>query len=120
MFSVELHTSDVARLAEFYRDVIGVDIGPGDDDATHFETFWGEWGSESKDPFFFFAIQPLDASGVATTGLELGLDVTDLEAVHARVVAAGGDVVEPIADKPWGRAASYRDPQGNTVQLTES
>jgi len=58
-------------------------------------------------------------SGTATTGVEIGLEVTDLSGVHDRVVTAGAEVVEEPNDKPWGRAASYRDPQGNVVQLTE-
>jgi predicted enzyme related to lactoylglutathione lyase len=106
-------------MAAFYRDVIGVELGPGDDEATHFEAYWGDWGPDSTDPFFFFAIQPLAAGAPPTTGVEIGFDVPDLDAAHARVTAAGVTVVEAPVAKGWGRAASYLDPQGNTVQLSE-
>ena len=115
--SLELHTDDVEGLARFYRDVIGVPIGPGDDEKSHYETFWGSFGGDDDD-FLFFAIQPI-TQGVATHGAEIGFSVTDLDGVHERIVAAGAEVVEPPSPRPWGRAATYRDPAGNLVQLTE-
>ncbi|MEY2418585.1 MAG: hypothetical protein QOG90_1265 [Actinomycetota bacterium] len=115
-FSVEIHTDDVAGVAAFYRDVIGVSLEPGDDEATHYETYAGEWGGAD---FFFFAIQPLGAGGV-TTGVELGFEVTDLDTTHERIAATGARVIEPPVEKPWGRAATYMDPAGNLVQLNEA
>lgn len=47
--AVELHVRDVATVAAFYRDVIGVGLEPGDEAATHFECSSGEWGG----PDFF-------------------------------------------------------------------
>ena len=114
--AVELHTDDVDALARFYRDVIGLDLGPGDAEATHYESSWGDWGAPD---FFFFGIQPATEASGTTTGVEVGFEVDDVERVHARAVAAGAVVVEPPTARPWGTAATYRDPQGNLVQLTQ-
>ena len=38
----------------------------------------------------------------------------DVDAVHARAVAAGAEVVRPLADTPYGsREFAVRDPEGN-------
>jgi MerR family transcriptional regulator, thiopeptide resistance regulator len=40
--------------------------------------------------------------------------VDDIDAHHARSLAAGADIVDPLADKPWGvREYGARDPQGH-------
>jgi uncharacterized glyoxalase superfamily protein PhnB len=42
------------------------------------------------------------------------LVIDDPDAVHDRVVAAGGDVVSPLSDQDYGsRDFSVRDPEGN-------
>lgn len=56
---------------------------------------------------------------MTTTGAQVGFEVGSLDEIHERVSAAGADVVEPPTDRPWGRAATYADPSGNLVQLTE-
>jgi uncharacterized glyoxalase superfamily protein PhnB len=49
-------------------------------------------------------------------GFYLQLNVasgSDVDAAHARVVAAGGEVLSPPADRPWGvRMFQFRDPDG--------
>lgn len=114
--AVEIHTTEVETVAAFYRDIIGVPIAPGDDAATHYEASWGEWGGEG---FFFFAIQPVGKAGAITTGAEIGFEVDDLAAAHARAVDAGATVVDPPSERPWGSAAVYADPAGNLVELTQ-
>jgi predicted enzyme related to lactoylglutathione lyase len=115
LMSVELHTDDVAGLARFYVDVVGLDLAPGDDEATHYETSWGEWGGND---FCFFAIQPI-THGPPTTGLEFGFEVDSLAVAHEKAVAAGAEVVEAPTPRPWGAHAVYRDPAGNLVELNE-
>lgn len=42
--------------------------------------------------------------------------VRDLEAALSRATAAGADVLEPIATRPWGERSFYvRDPFGNKL-----
>ncbi len=55
------------------------------------------------------------AEGEATRNAELGLVVDDLGAAHMRAVAAGAVIVAA----PDGTTATYRDPEGNLVTLTQ-
>ena len=52
--------------------------------------------------------------------IEIGFVVTDLDAVDERLRAAGTTIVRAPEDLPWGRTAVYRDPDGNSVSLTQS
>lgn len=45
------------------------------------------------------------------------LFANDLEAMQARVEAAGGSVVRPIFDFPGGRRFHFRDPAGNELAV---
>jgi predicted enzyme related to lactoylglutathione lyase len=52
--------------------------------------------------------------------LLLSVAVDDVEAVLARVEQAGGAVLGPPNDMPWGqRVAHVKDPDGNLVNLTQ-
>src|SRR6266850_8500481 len=43
-----------------------------------------------------------------------------IDLVQARLIVAGTPVVRPPEQRPWGRTAAYRDPDENTVSLTET
>lgn len=43
------------------------------------------------------------------------IEVGDLEATHAAVVAAGGSITQPIFAFPGGRRFHFRDPNGNEL-----
>ena len=49
----------------------------------------------------------------------LSIDVDDVDQVLGRVAAAGGEVLGPANDMPWGqRVGHIKDPDGNSVNLT--
>jgi lactoylglutathione lyase len=53
------------------------------------------------------------------SGTEIVLEVDDLDAEHARVVAAGWPIEEDLADRPWGlRDFRVLDPSGYYLRLT--
>jgi uncharacterized glyoxalase superfamily protein PhnB len=69
-------------------------------------------GSEKKDGAFA-TLQSTPARLNGTTQSPY-LVVPDADAAHARVVAMGGEIVMPLADKPHGgRDFSCRDPEGH-------
>lgn len=50
------------------------------------------------------------------TGIALGVQVADADAVHERMVAAGVAIVRPPTDQPWGhRNVTVTDPSGIEV-----
>ena len=49
---------------------------------------------------------------------DLSIEVDDADAVHARAVAAGLEILRPLADESWGvRRLFLRDPFGQTVAV---
>lgn len=64
----------------------------------------GAWGG--------LITQPRDLDGRTTQGP--CVVVADVDAHHARARAAGAEIVEPIADQPYGgRGYACRDPEGH-------
>jgi predicted enzyme related to lactoylglutathione lyase len=45
------------------------------------------------------------------------LFATDLEAMHAKVLAAGGQITRPIFSFPGGRRFHFSDPSGNELAV---
>lgn len=58
-----------------------------------------------------------DAQAEATRAPLPVLFATDLEAMQARVEAAGGRIVKPIFAFPGGRRFHFRDPAGNELAV---
>jgi len=120
LIEIELRVRDVARSARFYRDLVGVTVGDvethGADSEPHVHATWGEW-TPNEPSLLMLNIYP--AEGPVSSS-RIGFAVGDLAATHARLAAAGVEVVSEPADRPWGRTAAYRDPDGNTVSLTET
>ena len=111
---VALRVRDLGASARFYGDAIGIPLrqSGGWDEEIHCEYSWTDGA------YMHFALFPAAAGG-GTRDVELSFFVDDLEAAHARAVAAGAEVASEPKDEPWGRTAGYRDPDGNLVSLTQ-
>ncbi|WP_248960495.1 VOC family protein [Sphaerisporangium perillae] len=49
---------------------------------------------------------------------EMSIEVDDVDAVHAAVVASGAEIVHPLQDEPWGvRRFFVLDPNGRVVNV---
>ena len=110
---VNVFVSDLAKAADFYEHVLGLEKKFGDP----------EHGYAS------FAAGPV-ALGLAVPGdaqrdmighhTGVGFSVADLEAEHARLAAAGVHFTEPPERYPWGGfMALFADPDGNVYYLDE-
>jgi len=119
---VVLEVADLARSVHFYRDLLGLplhleDHAPetGGDrwiSGAHAATSWHDGA------FLHFALY--QSKGVVTKDAQLGFATDDIAAAHARLAAAGVRFDHPPRGEPWGLTARYRDPDGNSVSLTES
>ena len=93
----------------FYSDVIGLELQMRED----------QFGYASFDagPVSLALAETDDASLVGRhTGI--GLMVEDIDAEHARLVAAGVEFDMPPTRQPWGGTlALFRDPEGNVFYL---
>lgn len=121
LMEIELRVGDVERSRRFYRDLLGVPVGDpethGADAERHCHATWGDWSGPAPS-FLMLNIYPADEA--RTTLTRFGFVVPDLAGVHERLRAAGATIVEEPTDHPWGRTGVYRDPDGNTVSVTET
>jgi len=121
LIEIELRVADVERSRRFYRDLIGVPVGEpethGADTEPHAHATWGEW-SGAEPSLLMLNIYPAGEAGATTS--HIGFVVEDLDALDEELRAAGTMVVRAPQDLPWGRTATYRDPDGNWVSLTQS
>jgi predicted enzyme related to lactoylglutathione lyase len=99
---VEFPATDLPATKQFYAQAFGwgfVDYGP------EYAAFMGE-GADGG----FHA----GTEGRPTKPLVI-LYAHDLEAMEAKVRAAGGEITMPIFDFPGGRRFHFRDPSGNEL-----
>lgn len=51
---------------------------------------------------------------------DISIEVDDVDAVHARAVDAGFEIVYPLTDEDWGlRRFFVRDPNGAVINVTQ-
>jgi predicted enzyme related to lactoylglutathione lyase len=66
-----------------------------------------------------FEIYPARNAADATTAVRLGFSVPSVEEAIGKLLTAGGRLVAPAKDSPWGRRAVVDDPEGHRVELTQ-
>lgn len=109
-------TQDLERLRRFYEDVLGFPVLE--------ETPSGIYYGGAAGTMFAVTVSGGKASGSHT---QMGFRVTDIEAVVAELRARGvvfeeyetPKTVDSIADMPAGRAAWFRDPDGNVIGMIQ-
>jgi len=103
----------------FYRDQLGIALVEDKDHGGSDRWISGDhaalsWGGAA---FLHFALY--QSKGVVTRDVQLGFPVADLDEIHRRLVAEGVPVIHAPRKEPWGLTARYRDPDGNSISLTE-
>jgi predicted enzyme related to lactoylglutathione lyase len=104
---VELPVSDVPEAKAFYEAAFGWSLtgfGPSYAATLTGDTDIGLQG---------------DAAEATKAPLPV-IDVPDLEAAHAAVLAAGGRIVRPIFAFPGGRRFHFLDPAGNELAAVKA
>ncbi|QXJ19577.1 VOC family protein [Actinomadura graeca] len=116
MSRLSLPVSDQDRAKDFYVGVLGFEVlgdspVPFADGARWLEVGPAGGGTSAV------LVTWLEMEPGALTGLML--ETTDIDADLARLRGAGVDVHGP-ADTPWGRQATFADPDGNGIVLAEA
>jgi len=97
----------------FYAEVIGLE--PVEE--------WSEQGHgavfSAGGPARLEVIDVPDAPAVAASDATfIGLQVTDIDPIHARAIAGGHEIVREPTERPWGgRGFVVRDPNGVAVNV---
>jgi predicted enzyme related to lactoylglutathione lyase len=103
----DLH-GEPAASREFYEDVIGLELGM---DLGWVVTF-GSTSNETAQ----LTVMSKDAS--APVSPDVSIEVEDVDAVHAKAVERGYEIVHPVTDEPWGvRRFFVRDPNGAVINV---
>jgi lactoylglutathione lyase len=118
--SAIVYVKDVSASLAFYERVVGVERDHVDDDGSYGELasgigFAANWHVERH------LRQPWrnEPDGIPF-GFELEFAVDDVDAAFARAIEAGALPVWEPQDKPWGRAAMFRDPDGVLVHVSDA
>jgi lactoylglutathione lyase len=116
-----VYVENVAASLAFYEGVLGVERDHLDDDGSYGELksgigFAANWQAERHldGPF-----RRSERDGIPL-GFELDFAVDDVEAAFRRAIQAGAAPVWEPQDKPWGRAAMFRDLDGVLVHISRA
>ena len=104
---IEIPTTDIARSADFYSRVFGWKTRKRGNGATAFDDTTGQVSGtwlQGRPP----SAQP---------GLLVYIMVDDAEATVKTIVAAGGEIVQPIGADAPEITVRFRDPGGNVIGL---
>ena len=113
--AVLLVSKDPERLANFYRDVIGLPIV----DEQHGETA-KHYGCELGD--LHFAIHPIEnfeGTGFSPGSIKLAFTVFDLNTFVEKVKSKGVKLAYEPKDTGFGKMTALTDPDGNYIQFTQ-
>lgn len=96
----------------FYRDTLGLEVVTSWDEHGRGIIFAAA-GSGQVEVF-----EHVEAEPATFEGMKVAWEVDDVDADHARLVAAGVTVTDPPTDRPWGhRNVAIRDPNGLEIVL---
>lgn len=114
---VFFRSSNPAKLAAWYRDVLGMDIEEWG------TTFGNAFSPEAmpKNSFTVWSAFAADTTyfGNAKQSFMINLVVDDLDMALANVKASGAEVVPEKEEQDYGRFGWVIDPDGNRVELWE-
>ncbi len=114
---VYLNVQDMNRAVAFYRDVLQMKVIDTDEWWSSLECGGIRIGLHGTGGKPVPAI-PHDAHG-AHCGATLTLRTDDIRADFARMEKAGARFLSKIEEEPWGKLATFVDPDGNVLKLME-
>jgi predicted enzyme related to lactoylglutathione lyase len=103
--------SDMDRALEFYGDTLGLDIEQQEDDWSLVVAGAVRVGLNGRSE---------EMSG-GEGGAVIAFAVSDdIETSVDELAAAGVEIAGGVSEYPWGKVATFLDPDGNELQLYES
>ena len=103
----DLH-GDPAASRAFYEDVMGLEL---DMDLGWIATFASTSNETAQ-------LSVMSSDATAAVAPDVSIEVEDVDAVHAKAVGRGCEIVHPLTDEPWGvRRFFVRDPNGAVINV---
>ena len=119
---VRLLVTDYPTCFRFYRDVLGLPIGFGDEGGPYGDfvagaAFLALYDRRLMDEAIGGTGKPLSAE--AMDRLTLSMEVDSVDGTYEQLRARGVKFVTEPLDRPaWGiRTAHFRDPEGNLIEI---
>lgn len=121
IFAITLFAEDLSATKQFYREVFGLPLAFEDENSAVFNfgnTLINLLATSAAPELIAPApIAPLDAGA----RLQLTIQVPDVDALCAQLVAAGVALLNGPLDRPWGlRTATFRDPGGHIWEIAQA
>ena len=105
----DLH-GDPAASRAFYEDVVGLELAMDMDWIVTFRSSSNETAQ----------LTVMGGDATAPVAPDVSIEVEEVDAVHARAVERGYEIVHPITDEPWGvRRFFVRDPNGAVINVMQ-
>ncbi len=116
--AITLFVEDVAEAKGFYQEVFGLPVVFEDDDSAVFN-FGNTLINLLKTTAARELIDPATVAGSeAGAGLQLTIEVDDVDATCTELTARGVELLNGPLDRPWGvRTASFKDPGGHIWEI---
>ena len=119
---IGIFVSDIGRMVEFYRDVLGMEVKSEGDYYTLFEHEGIELGMFARSMMGDFIEAELTYPSGLNGTFSLSIDVDDFYDVDdefERIIEAGATPVAQPKDVPWGqRSSMVADPEGNMIEIS--
>ena len=105
-------TDDPAGTREFYEQFVGFELVMEEDGLMMFAS------PSVRTTQVIVAWASPTAMDPAVLGVNISIEVDDVDGAYAQAQAAGREIVRPIADEPWGiRRFFVREPSGLTINI---
>src|SRR5262245_57066643 len=101
---------DIDRAIRFYRDVLGFTIQLEEED----------WAVFQEGVGLMVSPEPLPQDNINLNSVIITLDVANVNVVYGELIERGVPFLVPPTDVGGATAASFRDTEGNLLQLVES
>lgn len=120
-----LRSQDLEGSVQFYVDVLGFSVRRGGPPEGNVSVQRGDANlmlESAAAEFYSDAYNTAIRRRMGTPGpTALYIEAEDLEALWARVNAAGAQIVDPLADRPWGQTEfTVEDPDGHWLTFWKS
>jgi catechol 2,3-dioxygenase-like lactoylglutathione lyase family enzyme len=118
--AITLFVEDLAEARRFYQEVFGLSIAFEDEQSAVFN-FGNTIINLLQTTAAHELIEPaLVADRESGSRLQFTIEVDDVDAMCADLVARGVELLNGPMDRPWGiRTASFRDPGGHIWEIAK-